>query len=110
PEVDVIALIRNLLDNAVRHTPSGGTVNVRVRTLDGVVTIEIEDTGPGIPEAERERVFDPFYRILGNGDDGSGLGLSIVKSIALRLHGTVELRNAGMHAPFGLKAIIRLPI
>lgn len=110
PEVDVVALIRNLLDNAVRYTPNGGSVDLRVRALDGMVTIEIEDTGPGIPEAERERIFDPFYRILGNGDEGSGLGLSIVKSIVLRLHGTVELRNASTHAPFGLKAIVRLPV
>ncbi|PUA17781.1 ATP-binding protein [Glaciimonas sp. PCH181] len=110
PEVDVITLIRNLLDNAIRYTPIGGTINVRVRTGNSVVTIEVEDTGPGISVAERERVFDPFYRILGNDEDGSGLGLSIVKSIVMRLQGTVELRNASSHPPFGLKVIIRLPV
>ncbi|QRX84403.1 ATP-binding protein [Glaciimonas sp. PAMC28666] len=110
PEVDIVALLRNLLENAIRYTPVGGTVDVRVRAQSGTLLIEVEDTGPGIPEAERERVFDPFYRILGNDSEGSGLGLSIVKSIVLRLHGTVTLQHARTVAPFGLKAVIRLPI
>ena len=109
-EAEFVALLRNLLENAIRYTPNDGTVNVRVHAPDGAIWIEVEDSGPGIPESERERVFDPFYRILGNDSDGSGLGLSIVKSIVLRLHGTVELQNLRGIAPHGLKVTIRLPV
>jgi len=78
-------LLRNLLDNAIRYTPKGGCVSVSVRNLAGV-TLEVRDTGPGIPEAEREQVLQRFYRMAGTGQDGSGLGLSIVRRIA-ELHG-----------------------
>lgn len=78
-------LLRNLLDNAIRYTPKGGCVSVSVRNLAGV-TLEVRDTGPGIPEAERKQVLQRFYRISGTGQDGSGLGLSIVRRIA-ELHG-----------------------
>lgn len=87
-------LVRNLVDNALQYTPAGGTVTVRV--LGGVpgdgtgVTLQVEDNGPGIPEAERELIFQPFYRALGTNVDGSGLGLAIVKEIADR-HGA-EIR------------------
>jgi len=78
-------LLRNLVDNAIRYTPKGGCVSVSVRNLAGL-TLEVLDTGPGIPEAEREQVLQRFYRISGTGQDGSGLGLSIVRRIA-ELHG-----------------------
>ena len=81
-------LIDNLLANANRHTPTGGEIQVSVtNTADGVC-LEIADSGPGMPAAERARVFDRFYRIGGdrNRGGGSGLGLSIVKLIA-DLHG-----------------------
>ncbi|HWW07344.1 ATP-binding protein [Collimonas sp.] len=108
-EVDIVALLRNLLDNAVRYTPPGGNVELRVRSQPGLVSIEVEDSGPGIEEAERERVFDPFYRVLGSDQDGSGLGLSIVKSIVARLHGKLELQHARNISPYGLKVSINLP-
>ncbi len=108
-EVDIVALIRNLIDNAIRYTPAGGNVEVRMHAQPGQVTIEVEDSGPGIQEAERERVFDPFYRVLGSDQDGSGLGLSIVKSIVARLHGRIELQHARSSAPHGLKVIIHIP-
>jgi two-component system sensor histidine kinase TctE len=74
-------LLLNLVDNAIRYTPAKGTVTVRVR-LDGTSAfLEVEDSGPGIPESERQRVFDRFYRILGSNVDGSGLGLAIVREI-----------------------------
>ena len=76
-------LIRNLVDNALQYTPAGGTVTARV--LDDpfgqVVVLQVEDTGPGIPEAERALVLQPFYRALGTNVDGSGLGLAIVAEI-----------------------------
>lgn len=77
-------LIRNLVENALRYTPVGGQVTVRVERAQalGAIVLEVEDNGPGIPDAERELVFDRFYRILGTGIEGSGLGLAIVKEIA----------------------------
>jgi two-component system OmpR family sensor kinase len=75
-------LVRNLVDNAIRHTPPGGRVAVDVRREGAEAILQVDDTGPGIPAAERGRVFDRFYRLPGSGADGSGLGLAIVKQIA----------------------------
>jgi two-component system sensor histidine kinase TctE len=75
-------LLLNLVDNAIRYTPAKGSVTVRIRQDGTSAFLEVEDTGPGIPESERQRVFDRFYRILGSNVDGSGLGLSIVREIA----------------------------
>ena len=75
-------MLNNLLDNAIRYTHRGGQVTVTVRAESGDVMLRVEDNGPGIPEAERERVFERFYRVLGTGVDGCGLGLAIVKEIA----------------------------
>jgi len=84
-------MLRNLVDNAIRYTPKGGAVRVRITTEGGYALCEIEDSGPGIPPAERARVFERFHRVLGTGEEGSGLGLSIVRRIA-ELHGArVEL-------------------
>ncbi|MFN7086230.1 MAG: sensor histidine kinase [Burkholderiales bacterium] len=77
-------MLNNLLDNAVRYTPAGGRVTVQVVTDAGRIVLSVEDNGPGIPEAERERVFERFYRVLGTGVDGCGLGLAIVREIAQR--------------------------
>jgi len=85
-------ILRNALENAVRYTPDGGEVNLRLALEDGCVTVEVTDSGPGIPEAERSRVFDPFYRIAGTRGEGSGLGLAIAREAATRLGGTIELR------------------
>lgn len=78
-------LIRNLLDNAIRYTPASGSVSVAITNANGIA-LEISDTGPGIAEHERELVKQRFYRITGSGEEGSGLGLSIVRRIA-ELHG-----------------------
>jgi two-component system sensor histidine kinase TctE len=77
-------LLSNLIDNSLRYTPPGGSVTVRVRPGEGggLAILEVEDTGPGIPPAERAHVFERFYRILGSNVAGSGLGLSIVREIA----------------------------
>ena len=87
-------LVGNLIDNAIRYTPAGGRVDVNVRRHDGVPVIEVADTGPGIPPAERARVFDRFYRRAGESQPGSGLGLAIVKAIADRHGARVELDAA----------------
>jgi two-component system, OmpR family, sensor histidine kinase TctE len=88
-------LLSNLIDNALRYTPEGGSVTVRVRA-DAVheqAILEVEDTGPGIPPAERAHVFERFYRILGSNVDGSGLGLSIVREIAQQHGATIDISN-----------------
>ena len=66
--------IVNLLDNAARFSPDGGLVTLTASRQEGNIVIEIADEGPGIPESEREKVFDMFYSIKGRGDQGSGLG------------------------------------
>jgi two-component system sensor histidine kinase TctE len=93
-------MIRNLVDNALNYTPSNaeqpGIITVRV-TFDDVeknVSLQVEDTGPGIPEAERELVMQPFYRILGSNTDGSGLGLAIVQEIAQKHRATLTVEYA----------------
>jgi signal transduction histidine kinase len=81
-------LIRNLLENARRYTGEGGSVEVRVAREDGRVELHVCDRGPGVPDAERERIFEPFYRLAGHSESqgGAGLGLALVRSIA-RQHG-----------------------
>jgi len=79
-------LVRNLVDNAVRYTPPHGSVHVRSRSIAKEAVLEITDTGPGIAPADRERVFDRFYRRAALQESGTGLGLAIVKAIAER-HG-----------------------
>ena len=79
-------MLNNLLDNAIRYTQGGGQVTVCVRSVEGRPVLTIEDNGPGIPEAERTRVFERFYRVLGTGAEGVGLGLAIVREIA-QTHG-----------------------
>ena len=75
-------LLSNLLDNALRYTPVGGKVTTRVVSTQNSITVEVEDNGIGIDPADRELVFERFFRVLGTGGDGSGLGLSIVREIA----------------------------
>jgi two-component system sensor histidine kinase TctE len=85
-------MINNLIDNAVKYTPRGG--HVTVRTLAGTeALLEVEDNGVGIPAGERERVFERFYRVLGNDADGSGLGLTIVQEIADLHRAQVNLKT-----------------
>jgi two-component system, OmpR family, sensor histidine kinase TctE len=88
-------MLSNLIDNALRYTPPGGSVTVRVRSdaVLGRAFLEVEDTGPGIPPAERGHVFERFYRILGSNVEGSGLGLSIVREIAQQHDAEVEILN-----------------
>ena len=82
-------LVRNLVDNAIKYTPEQGTVTVTVERQGGRICLAVDDSGPGIPREDRERVFERFYRRLGTGSAGSGLGLSIVRRIA-------ELHDAGI--------------
>jgi two-component system OmpR family sensor kinase len=83
------------VDNAIRYTPTGGQVDLKVLTDRGATEIQVGDTRPGIPESERGRVFDRFYRVLGTGQSGSGPGLSIVQSIATKVGTRIALATAG---------------
>ena len=109
-------LARNLLDNAINYTPSSperpGVITARVLAdpFGRVVLLQVEDSGPGVPEGERELVFQPFYRALGTDADGSGLGLPIVLEIA-RQHGAeVLLEDAHpQQTPPGARFSVRFP-
>ncbi len=87
-------MLNNLIDNGVRYTQGGGHVTVRVNREAGKPRLSVEDNGPGIPQAERERVFERFYRVLGTGAEGCGLGLAIVTEIAQSHSATVKLTPA----------------
>jgi two-component system sensor histidine kinase TctE len=78
-------LLNNLIDNAIRYGRDDGTATVRLTTTPAVA-IEVEDDGRGIPEQDRERVFERFYQVSGRGGNGCGLGLAIVRQIA-QVHG-----------------------
>jgi two-component system OmpR family sensor kinase len=93
-ELDMTAVLRNLVDNAIRYTPPGGRVDLRLDHSGGRTVLRVQDTGPGISQEEQSRVFDPFYRVVGNEQVGSGLGLSIVKAVCDRI-GVVILLGVG---------------
>lgn len=92
-EIDGLTLLKNLVGNAIHHTPPGGKVLCAAHEDRDGLRICIEDSGPGIPEADRERVFDPFYRVIGSNEIGSGLGLAIVRAIVERMQGRITLEN-----------------
>jgi len=110
-------LVRNVVDNAINYTPSSaerpGVITVRVLSdaFGRVLLLQVEDNGPGVPEADRELIFQPFYRALGSEADGSGLGLPIVQEIA-RQHGAevlVEDARPGQYPP-GARFTVRFPL
>ena len=93
-------------ENAMRHTPAGTAITLGVKVQKDTVVCSISDNGPGVPEAERERIFRPFYRLdQSRTTPGSGLGLALVKAIAELHGGTVKLVDAAPGARFE----IRLP-
>ena len=108
-EVDMKTLVKNLVENAIRYTPHNGQIDLSVQTSNGRVNVQITDTGPGIPEEERNRVFDTFYRVLGNDEAGSGLGLAIVKTIATRIAANVSLGYSNEQEKTGLCVRVSLP-
>ncbi len=100
-------LLRNLVDNAIKYTPEGGQVDITLAVRDRAPSLVVEDSGPGLPEAERERVFDRFYRVPGSEAQGSGLGMAIVKTIADAHGATVTLDRSP--ALGGLRVEVRFP-
>ena len=109
-ELDMIAVVKNLIDNAIRYTLEGGRVDLSVTILEGRAVLRIQDNGPSIPLAERERVFDPFYRTLGSDQVGSGLGLSIVKTITGRIGAEIQLGFSDEVKGSGLCVRILIPL
>ena len=89
-------LVRNLVDNALQYTPAGGAVTARVvpDPFGQVIVLQVEDTGPGVPVAERELIFRPFYRALGSNVDGTGLGLAIVHEIVQQHDAEISVSDA----------------
>ena len=108
-ELDWMTLLRNLVDNAIRYSAPRGKVEVVVHKDDAWMVIEVHDNGPGIVLEERARVFDPFYRILGTEQSGSGLGLSIVKNIVATLCGEVRIDFADAVSQTGTVVTVRVP-
>ena len=102
----LMVLIRNLLDNAIKYTPHHGKIAIEVGHDGNSAFLRITDTGPGISEELKERVFDRFYRILGTEADGCGLGLTIVRQCADVLHATIKMENI---QPSGLRVTVRFP-
>jgi two-component system sensor histidine kinase TctE len=87
-------IVMNLVDNAIRYTQPGGIVTTRISVAEATAMLTVEDNGPGIPESERERVLERFYRIDDRDSDGCGLGLAIVKEFASQLGAGLTLRTA----------------
>ncbi len=96
--------LRNLVDNALRYSPPGARVELRVWSENGAALLRVDDSGPGIPPGDRARVFDRFYRRAAGGEEGTGLGLAIVRSVAER-HGA-EL-TLGDSPAGGLRVTLR---
>jgi two-component system OmpR family sensor kinase len=95
---ELLRAVLNLLDNAVRHTPAGSTIELRLRTEGGAAVVEVADDGPGIPARQRSQLFDRFVRGDGPADtslnSGSGLGLAIVKAVATSHGGSVSVTDS----------------
>jgi len=108
-------LVRNLLHNAIRHSPAGGRLQITLREDEGQAVLTVGDQGPGISSAQRERLFQPFW--TGDVPGGSGLGLTICHEIVHALGGRIALHNrpdgeAGDQGRqvSGLDACVRLPL
>jgi two-component system OmpR family sensor kinase len=108
--VMLAAMIRNLVDNALRFAPQGGRIDLGVYQQDGAAMLQIEDSGPGIAPADVDRIFEPFFRGQRPGEEGTGLGLSIVKRVVDGLGGSITLENIADIGQSGLRVTVRLPI
>ena len=106
-EAELRSLVANLVDNALRYAPAESAVTASVREHGGHIQLSVVDAGPGIPGAERERVFERFHRLADDPTPGSGLGLAIVKAIVERHHGSIRLEDASPDG--GLAARVSMP-
>jgi two-component system OmpR family sensor kinase len=101
-EQRILQIARNLVENALKHTPAGTNVVIAAATENGEAILSVRDDGPGVPERDQEHLFDRFYRADGGKASGSGLGLAIAKELALRMAGRLELRSVGSETVFTL--------
>ena len=102
------ALVRNLVDNAVRYSPNAARIRVTVQQQQGgQVVLSVEDSGPGLGEADRQRLGERFFRVVGSGESGSGLGWSIVRRIAAVQHLTVDVGNSAALGGLAVHIIYR---
>lgn len=108
PAEPMRSIMRNLLDNAIKYTPPAGCVQISAHQDSSHLQVYVDDSGSGIPVAERQRVTDRFYRIPGNQAYGSGLGLAIVVEALATLDGRLELRESTKLG--GLQAACHIPI
>ncbi len=102
-------MFKNLVENAIQHSPVNGRIDILVRQDQGATVVRVDDEGPGIAPEYHERVFDPFYRLPGNHAPGAGLGLSIVKTIAVRSGARITLGYASPQKPAGLRVEVVFP-
>jgi len=103
----ICILVRNLVDNAISYTPSKGEVSVKIYKSDNHMMLEVSDNGPGISKNLHKRVFERFYRVVGNKAPGSGLGLAIAKQIVDLHRGSIKLSKPAKHS--GLIVTIHFP-
>lgn len=106
-EMLVGVLVRNLIDNALRYSPSGARIQIEVTTASGQSTLRVQDSGPGMTEQEMARLGERFYRVLGHGQTGSGLGWSIVKRIAQASGAQVQVGRSELLG--GLSVLVKWP-
>ncbi len=107
--IDLQILLKNLIENAIHYTPAQGHIEIVLSENNHCAEVLVRDSGPGIAIADQTRVFDPFYRVLGNDQPGSGLGLSIVRTIANRLNLKVRLYNNDAAEQTGLCVQVTFP-
>ncbi|MDO5651219.1 MAG: ATP-binding protein [Moraxella sp.] len=105
---EIYTLIKTLCENAITYTPNGGQVDLSLHEDNGVIIMQVDDNGMGIEISERERVLEPFYRVLGSGEQGTGLGLAIANTLAGRYQGKIVLTDS-TRFQHGLSAQVHLP-
>jgi signal transduction histidine kinase len=101
-EQRIFQITRNLVENALKHTPAGTNVSVEAAWMDGKACLRVRDNGPGVPERDREHLFERFYRADGGKASGSGLGLAIASELARHMEGALELRSGEGETVFAL--------
>ena len=109
-ETALRTVLKNLLENGIRYTPTGGKVDLSVVRTGRMAELVVEDTGPGIAPDERQRVLAPFYRTLGSSQSGSGLGLAIVKAVLDRHGAQLRFEYADMSTRSGLRVTVAIPL
>ena len=110
-EIDSAQVFTNLVDNALKHTPEGGSVRLKAETGSGWVSVRVDDTGAGIPPEELSRIFERFYQLdkarSGSGPRGAGLGLAISQEIVAAHGGSLKAQS---EVGQGSRFTVRLPI